>query len=195
LLIVLFLAVTTAANTRLCGDVITVCGQGCDYSSVNAAIDAASDGDVIQLRGEVYQEGETIVLQGKSLTIQGEVDAEGVPTTTLDGEGLHQVIRVEESAPVVLKDFAVTRGYSESNGGGLSLDGSSAVLQNLRVSECTAAGSGGGLRSIRSETELVGCVFFENTASGPGGGISVTENNTDLSASRFGCVGCNFICI
>ena len=35
-------------------DTITVCASGCDYTSINAAIGAASDGDVIQLAAETY---------------------------------------------------------------------------------------------------------------------------------------------
>ena len=33
-------------------DIITVCSEGCDHTSINAAIDEASNGDIIQLAAE-----------------------------------------------------------------------------------------------------------------------------------------------
>ena len=48
-------------------ETITVCAKGCDYTSINAAIAAASDGDVIQLAAETYYEGEVIDLLGKEI--------------------------------------------------------------------------------------------------------------------------------
>ncbi|MCP4894587.1 MAG: hypothetical protein GY911_12345, partial [Actinomycetales bacterium] len=39
-------SVTASAET------ITVCASGCDYTSINAAIGAANEGDVIQLAAE-----------------------------------------------------------------------------------------------------------------------------------------------
>ena len=47
-----FLSVTASAST------ITVGASGCDDTSINAAISAASGGDVIHLSAETYFEGE-----------------------------------------------------------------------------------------------------------------------------------------
>ena len=47
-----FSSVTVSAET------ITVCASGCDYTSINAAISAASGGDVIHLSAETYFQGE-----------------------------------------------------------------------------------------------------------------------------------------
>ena len=80
------LAGTASAET------ITVCSKGCDYTSINAAIAAASDGDVIQLAAETYQEGAEIDTLGKAITLRGTVDAHGVPTSVLDGQGMHRVL-------------------------------------------------------------------------------------------------------
>ncbi|MDA0215357.1 MAG: nitrous oxide reductase family maturation protein NosD, partial [Planctomycetota bacterium] len=35
-------------------DTITVCASGCNYTSINAAIAAAQNGDVIQLAAQTY---------------------------------------------------------------------------------------------------------------------------------------------
>ena len=65
----------------------TVCASGCHYTSINAAIDDSSDGDIIQLSGETYTEGETIDMD-IDLTIIGEVDSAGDPVTIISGDDL-----------------------------------------------------------------------------------------------------------
>ena len=68
---------------------LTVCPTGCDFSTVNAAIDAAVNGDVIELAAETYAPGAVIDLDGKNLTLRGSVDSNGTPVTFLDGGGAH----------------------------------------------------------------------------------------------------------
>ena len=46
-------AFATTANA----EIRTVCASGCQYASINAAIDDALNGDVIQLSAETYFEG------------------------------------------------------------------------------------------------------------------------------------------
>ena len=73
-------------------DTITVCASGCDHTSINAAIDAASDGDVIQLSAETYFEGDVIDTVGKAITLLGATDKGGNPVTILDGAESHHVL-------------------------------------------------------------------------------------------------------
>jgi hypothetical protein len=66
---------------------ITVCPSGCDYSSVQAAVDAASNGDVIEISPGDFSNFST----NKTLTIVSEdyveFDVRG-NTTTLDGSNI-----------------------------------------------------------------------------------------------------------
>ena len=73
-------------------ETITVCSDGCDYTSINAAIGAANDGDVIQLAAETYFEGEQIDTLGKAITLRGVLDKTGEPASVLDGAGTHRVL-------------------------------------------------------------------------------------------------------
>ena len=75
-------SVTASAST------ITVCASGCDYTSINAAISAASNGDVIQLAAETYFEGEQIDTLGKAITLRGVLDKAGEPASVLGWCGI-----------------------------------------------------------------------------------------------------------
>ena len=75
-------------------ETITVCASGCDDTSINAAIIAASDGDVIQLAAETYFEGSQIDTLGKAITLRGVLDKAGDPASVLDGADTHRVITI-----------------------------------------------------------------------------------------------------
>ncbi len=72
-------------NTITSAETITVCAKGYQYASINAAIDAASDGDVIQLSAQTYRESETIDTDGKAIALLGVVDDSDDPASILDG--------------------------------------------------------------------------------------------------------------
>ena len=82
-----------ASVTTTSAETITVCAKGCDYTSINAAIIAASNGDVIQLSAETYFEGEYIHPHGKAITLRGVLGKDGEPASVLDGAGAHRVLR------------------------------------------------------------------------------------------------------
>ncbi|MEC8321285.1 MAG: right-handed parallel beta-helix repeat-containing protein [Planctomycetota bacterium] len=92
----------------------TVCASGCQYTSINDAIDAASDGDLVLLAAETYTEGEPIDLDGKLITLRGAVDKSGGPATILDGAGTHTVLVAEsgETTATVLENLIVQNGLA-----------------------------------------------------------------------------------
>ena len=58
-----------ASVTTTSAETTTVCASGCDYTSINAMISVASDGDVIQLAAETYFEGEQIDTPGAAFCV------------------------------------------------------------------------------------------------------------------------------
>ncbi len=71
---------------------LTVCSSSCDFTSIQAAVDAASDGDTIELGAEAFFEGQIDI--ENSLNIQGA----GADKTIIDfggGDGLRVVNGVE----------------------------------------------------------------------------------------------------
>ena len=75
------------AGSATSAETITVCAKGCEYTSINAAIAVASDGDVIQLSAETYREGEQIDTLGKAITLRGVPGKDGEPASVLDVGG------------------------------------------------------------------------------------------------------------
>jgi len=165
--LVVALAVFPAAT--VVADTITVCSSGCDHTSINAAIDAASDGDVIQLSAEIYSEGEVIDTDGKAITLLGVTDSGGIPASILDGSGTHGVLRcyTREGADTIFKNLVIRNGFW-IDGGGMEIQGSSPNLDNCKFMNNTSI-NGGGLNCIYSSPTLTGCTFEGNQATDGGG--------------------------
>ena len=150
---------------------LTVCSSGCQYTSINDAIVAASDGDVILLAAETYLEGEPIDLGGKLITLRGALDKSGGPATILDGASTHTVLVAEsgETTATVLENLVVQNGLASmwsvddvdsnyhgyANGGGLFM-----YPQAL---------DGDGLFDDATGLTLRNCTFQANVALAPNG--------------------------
>ncbi len=147
--IVIFMLSMAFVSNAL-ADTITVCADGCDFTSINAAIAVAKDGDVIQLSGETYEEGGTIECPGINLSILGVVDAMGVPLTILDGMGQYQIMNqtlavLSEDPPVfsklTLRDLEFRAGFIQGSGNGAGFAGSNCEVTNCRFVENAASGA------------------------------------------------------
>ncbi len=171
-------------------ETITVCASGCDYTSINAAIAAASDGDVIQLAAETYFEGEVVDTQGKSIVLRGSVGPDGNPESEISGGGQHRVLvcRSGESAGTRIESLVIRDGLRRSSGGG-----GAAVVEcspwfvdcvfvgNVTTNDSFLTGGGGGVLVYYGNPRFEDCIFEENTAPLGGGlrtiGSSVLVNN------------------
>jgi len=71
---------------------ITVCASGCDYSSIQDAVDAASAGDTICVYNGTYHEGEIRILGAAKRNIK--LKGEGADKVTLDGGGSSYIIGI-----------------------------------------------------------------------------------------------------
>lgn len=174
------LAGTASAET------ITVCSKGCDYTSINAAIAAASSGDIIQLAGETYQEGVEIDTLGKAITLRGTVDADGVPTSVLDGQGMHRVV-VCQSAEFVDTRFEnlIIRDGAADRGAGMANLATSPTIMNCVFEGNVASDRGGGLYINNGAPVVSCCDFLVNSASDLGGAIYVRNSRPVILESVF----------
>ena len=173
------------ASTAI-ADTITVCASGCDHTSINAAIDAASDGDVIQLSAETYFEGDVIDTVGKAITLLGATDKGGNPVSILDGAESHRVLQCinQEGTDTTFENLVITNGYGPLEylfgenfepyhvGGGMgNSNGSSPKLVNCTFSNNSADYGGGMISNNESSPTLDNCMFTNNSADYYGGGM------------------------
>jgi hypothetical protein len=178
-----------ASATTAVADTLTVCASGCQYTSINAAIDAASDGDVILLAAETYYEGARINTDGKAITLRGATDKSGDPASILDGADSHKVIECQndEDAATRFENLMIQNGYAESgDGGGMYMDDCTPTLVNCHFLYNRADSEAGALNVNGSDAHpiLTDCIFIGNEAL-QGGAIYLEQSNITMTDCRF----------
>ena len=127
-------------------------GSGHLYESIQAAIDAATEGEIILVHDGTYTENLTIGI--KRLILRS---ATGPDNTIITGDGSSSVVTFTDSAgsEVVLEGFTITGGGGTDDGSG-----------NTR--------GGGVFCAPGSRPTLINCVISGNSATGEeaqGGGL------------------------
>ena len=183
-----------------------VCASGCPFTSVQAAVTAASPGDTITICAGTYVGITTI---NKSLTLLGAGDGNNPAVDTiLDGNNAGAVIGVAAGQTVSLSGLRLTRGRQSSAGGvrnqGMLTMSDCTVVDN----ECTSTNCGGGIDNdanltmtdcVVSQNRIVGfspvsaggirngntldmtrCTVSDNTNGGSGGGGGIRHDNDRL---------------
>lgn len=174
---------------------LTVCptaGSGCQYTSIQAAVDAASDGDVIKIATGTYSlinnKGghNQVVYIDKSITIRGgyttsftEPPNPAAHPVTLDAQGNGRV-------------FYLTGSYVDS-----TLVVINVTLEGLEIKGGDATGlggygssdGGGGIYAYLSSLTMQKCIIDGNTASttgeGYGGGLELLFSGATLNENTF----------
>ncbi|MEA3240255.1 MAG: hypothetical protein U9P37_01535, partial [Pseudomonadota bacterium] len=145
---------------------LDVCPTGCAYSSIQAAVNEASDGDTIRVAQGLYFEN--IRIQNPiTVTIQGGWDStfstrsSDPALTVVNGMGLYSVFYIraynDENITVTIEGLTITNGC-DRDGGGI-------YAAAYAGSSCTTDSS---LNLLLSNNRIVG-----NWASNGGGGIYV----------------------
>jgi len=151
----------------------TVCPSGCTYSSIQSAIDAASDNDVIVVGDGIYVEN--INFRGKPVVVRS---ANGPGVTTIDGGASGSVVTFAsgENFDSVLEGFTVTNG-SGSGGGGIYCRQASPTIAG-NIIQGNAAEYGAGIHCILySHPIIVNNIIANNVAEVAGGALEVVWNS------------------
>jgi len=163
-----------------------------DYTTIQAAIDAASDGDVILVAPGTHTGtgNEVISVSYKAITIK----ASGTPEETIiDGEGARRVCRFGGGigAGTIIEGFTITGGYGDG-GAGMVFGYSSPTITNCTISGNTSwPGDGGGIVcQYSSSPTFIGCTISDNTAWQAGGGIYNAWSNPAVSPTLTDTVVC-----
>ena len=127
-----------------------------DYPTIQAAIDASSNGDTVLVVAGTYtgSGSEVIKTRGRGITIRSLA---GAAVTTIDGEGLRHVVSCtnNESSTTIIEGFTITGGAGNW-GGGIFCGGSSPSFTDCIITDNTATTRGGGAYTIPVFTHIHG---------------------------------------
>ena len=141
-----------------------------DYPTIQKAIDAAVDGDVIHIAAGVYRPTKTIDIGGKALTLLGAQNPDGSASTLIDGSGTKkpfdsiQILKCDGTSDdwVALENLVLRNGYAHQ-GAGLYNAGRKLQATNVEFRSNQAVTGGGGIFNQSSEhLVFTDCIFFRN---------------------------------
>ena len=147
-----------------------------DFETIQAAINAAWDGDSIIVDPGEYVEN--IDFLGKNIVIMGNPDDPS--ETIIDGDRNDSVVSFQngESEDAVITGFTLTNGIGwfhggYTNGGGIVLNGSSPTISHCIIKDNEVGWGGGGIFCGSSSPTVTNCLIIDNSAGHEGGGIMV----------------------
>jgi hypothetical protein len=127
--------------------------------SLRAALASAQNGDIVTFSSGMTVQLTSELLINKNITVDGDLNNDGVADVTLDGQYRTRVVEVTSGSTVTLDGLVITKGLVAGNGG----NGGSAA----------AGAMGGGIFNAGTLT-LNNVTVTANAASGGGGGGGVT---------------------
>ena len=156
------------------------------FDNIGAGIDAASNGDEIEVGPGTYYE--SINFDGKAVCLYS---SGGPEVTTIDGTGHYHVVQCisGEDANTVLEGFTITGGnangdWPHNSGGGMQNRTSSPTVTN-----CTFTGNeadyAGGMFNSGSSPTVTNCTFVGNTAGNGGGMYNESNSSPTVTNCRF----------
>ncbi len=192
LLGLLLALVALAAGPSALADTLEVGGGGA-YSTVQAAINAAGNGDTVLVHPGTYKENVDFAGKAVTLTSEDPTDQDVVDATILDGNHAGTVVTFgsSETAASVLTGFTIRNGRGRYGGGIYVYGASPTITHNTIVdnearyaSGDLASGQGGGILCYQADSPVIASnTITQNTATYWGGGISMYQSNGTVSGN------------
>jgi hypothetical protein len=155
---------------------LTVCPTGCQYATIQSAINRAQDNDVIYIdKGHYFENLNTL---GKALTLWGSDNRQAI----IDGNGNGTVITIPGTNSVTVRDVTIMRG--NGNGGGIAaLFGAALNVRHSILVNNFSTLFGGGIDFSGSSLIVFDCSVTNNAATYAGGGIEISNGMADIESS------------
>ncbi len=154
---------------------ITNLTTGATHAIIQAAIDAADEGDVLEAAPAVYRGpgNRNIAFRGKAITLRSTnpQDPNVVAATVIDCEGLGRAFYFQgsEFSDTVLSGWTIVNGDATNSplrwGGGI-LCQSSPTIRYCTISNCRGLGAGGIACVFGSHPSIHGCTIKDNEGYG-----------------------------
>lgn len=194
------LLATSASIPALATTYIVIPDGTGDFPTIQEAIDAAVDGDVIELADGVFTGAgnREIDFGGRAITVRSQSgDPEAcVIDCRLQGRGF--IFRSGEGSDSIVMGITISWGHPESisewpedsGGAVLCLNGTSPTLRNCSFTEGGASNEGGAVFCTGASPQLYDCRFEDNGAR-LGGGMSCHNSSPTLERCVFLLCGAN----
>lgn len=172
----LFTVSTFAAEININAD-----GTG-DYPTIQAAINASADGDVIILQPGYYigEGNRDIDFLGKAITVRSTDPNNDyiVENTAIEGEFEARafIFHCGEGLNSVVDGIAFEMCDAD-NGGAIYCDSSSPTISKCQIWYAQASENGGGIYLNNSNASINDCAILGSTAESSGGGIYLNNSN------------------
>jgi hypothetical protein len=192
----------TVAAARASTYVVLPDGTG-DFATIQAAIDAAVAGDVIELGDGVFRGdgNRDLVFMGKAITVRAQsgdpelaiIDCEG--TALEPHNGVNYVNA--EGANSILENITITGGVGPGGaslvfGGAIHCNAASPTIRNCRLIGNQAAAGGAIQCADGASPTVTGCLIIDNqavpspsTGGGVGGAIFVSGGSPMITGCTF----------
>ncbi len=162
-----------------------------DFPTIQAAVDAAVDGDVIELGSGIFAGtgNRDVSYRGKAITIrsQGGPEACTIDCGGTSGSYHRAFAFVGGEGPESVLDAVTIRNGYQTYGGGVRCSGSSPVIRDCVFVNNTASwqGNGGALFSGgEPHPSVIGCRFIHNVAGIYGGAVCACASEGETMMLR-----------
>ncbi|UCF42458.1 MAG: hypothetical protein JSV99_07590, partial [Planctomycetota bacterium] len=147
-----------------------------DYNTIQAAIDAAVDGDVVIVADGNYTgpRNKNLDFAGRAITVRSENGPE-VTIIDCENDGRGFDFHSAEDSNSVLEGFTITRG-SAHDGGAVHCNESSPVIKDCIFTSNSASHNGGGVALLSSSAVVTNCLFRNNRGRIHAGAMSCSES-------------------
>jgi len=166
------------------GATITVCWDGsADYSTIQAGINAAVNGDEVVVCAGTYtgSGNKNLDFDGRAITVRGEA---GPDSTIIDCEGGDRgfYFHSGEGPASIVEGFTITNGHA-FGGGGIRCSDSSPTITNCTIIGNSVVGLcvGGGIYCPGGSPTITNCTISENWGGEIGGGFYCTGGNPAIT--------------
>ncbi len=165
-----------------------------DFPTIQAAIDAAEDGDIVELTNGTFTGpgNRGIDYLGKAITVRSRSGDPDACIIDCEEQDRGFILNTGEGPMSVLEGVTISNGRRhEQSGGGMYCEGSSPTIRtctflgnSVSADMFDPGGEGGGLYLGDSNATLDGCRFVQNS-SNHGGGLYCQNSSPSLTNCAF----------